>query len=99
MEYALLLKDKAVAEIKLAYDWYEEQMDGLGERFLNIVKQNSELILSNPNRFKTTYKNFKEIYLREFPFVIIYFIDQTNAKIVIISVFHCSRNPKLKFKK
>lgn len=61
MEYSLSLRDKAVTEIKLAYDWYEKQLDGLGERFLHTVKRNSELILSNPNRFKTTYKNFKEI--------------------------------------
>ncbi len=74
-------------------------MVGLGERFLKSVKQNIDLILNNPNTFKTTYKNFKEIYLKEFPFVIVYFIDETNAKIVIISVFHCSRNPKKKFKK
>lgn len=99
MKYALLFRDKAVEEIKLAYDWYEEQMIGLGERFLNTVKHNTDLVLSNPNTFKTTYKNFKEVYLKEFPFVIVYFIDKSNHKIIIISVFHCSRNPKKKFKK
>jgi hypothetical protein len=48
MKYALLFRDKAVAEIKLAYDWYEEQMIGLGERFINSIKQNSDIILKNP---------------------------------------------------
>ena len=80
MKYALLFRDKAVEEIKLAYDWYEEQMIGLGERFLNTLKHNTDLILSNPNTFKTTYKNLKEVYLKEFPFVIVYFIDKSIRK-------------------
>ena len=99
MKYSLILRDKAVEEIKEAYKWYDEQLNGLGDRFLNSIKKNTDLILNNPIIFKTTYKSFKEVFIKEFPFVIVYYIDKINLNIVIISVFYCSRNPKKKYKK
>lgn len=99
MKYSLILRDKAVEEIKEAYKWYDEQLNGLGDRFLNSIEKNTDLILNNPIIFKTTYKSFKEVFIKEFPFVIVYYIDKINLNIVIISVFHCSRSPKKKYKK
>ena len=34
-EFQFIIRDKALVEIKEAYDWYELQVEGLGERFLN----------------------------------------------------------------
>ncbi len=63
MKYSLILRDKAVEEIKEAYKWYDEQLNGLGDRFLNSIKKNTDLILNNPIIFKTTYKSFKEVFI------------------------------------
>jgi len=39
MKYSLILRDKAVEEIKEAYKWYDEQLNGLGDRFLNSIEK------------------------------------------------------------
>jgi plasmid stabilization system protein ParE len=96
-EFQFIIRDKALVEIKEAYDWYELQVEGLGERFLNKLEYYFEKILENPNQFRRTYKNFKEIYIQDFPFIIIYLIDEYKSTILIIAVFHTSRNPANKY--
>jgi len=98
MMYQLLFRDRAVDEMQDAYNWYEEQVTGLGDKFIAVVKNNIDIILRNPKSFKTSYKNFKEVFIRKFPFIIVYYIDDSKRAVVIMSVFHSSRNPKRKYK-
>ncbi|MEP7170157.1 MAG: type II toxin-antitoxin system RelE/ParE family toxin [Bacteroidota bacterium] len=99
MNYRLVLREKALTEIEEGYNWYETQQTGLGEKFLDAILSYAKVILKNPGSFKTTYKNFKEIPIKKFPYLIVYFIDERKNMIVIISVFHTSRNPQRKFRK
>ena len=98
MPYKLIVRDKALAEMQDAFDWYEKAVNGLGDKFLQRIEHYNQLISSNPLQFKTTYKNFREVYLRQFPFVLVYFVDEKKKAVVIFSVFHCKKNPKKKFK-
>jgi plasmid stabilization system protein ParE len=97
-KFQLVVRDKAIVEIKDSYTWYELQVIGLGEQFLNILQFYFDKILENHNQFKTTYKKFKEVYIQDFPFIIIYTLDEIKSTIIVIAVFHTSRNPKQKFK-
>ncbi|SRR5258705_8336558 len=99
MKYRLILRERAIIEINDAYDWYEDKKEGLGELFLEEFKEYAITIFKNPASFRTTYKKFREVPIKNFPFIIVYFIDDRKNKIIIISVFHTSRNPKKKFRK
>ncbi len=99
MKYELVLLGRASDEIEEAYNWYENQATGLGEKFLELLTEYKSSISQHPLQNKVTYKKFREAYLRKFPFLIVYFVDETNKTIVIFSVFHCSRNPEVKYKK
>ncbi|HKR06805.1 MAG TPA: type II toxin-antitoxin system RelE/ParE family toxin [Bacteroidia bacterium] len=99
MGYRMILSEKALLEMKDAYSWYEGQQKGLGEIFLEAFIDYAKTILKNPNSFRTTYKKFREVPLKNFPYLVIYFVDETKNNIVIISVFHTSRHPKKKFRK
>jgi hypothetical protein len=98
MNYTLIFRDKAVKELSDAYKWYETEQQGLGEFFLKTVNEYTEAILKNPEAFKITYKNFRELWIKKFPYLVVYYIDGRKNKIVIISIFHTSRNPKKKFR-
>lgn len=98
MAYKIVLLERAEIEIKDAYDWYEKQSKGLGDRFLKVLNQYKSAILVNPKLFKCTFKNFREVFLQTFPFLLVYHIDEINKEIIIVSVFHSSRNPKEKYK-
>src|SRR6266513_2135945 len=97
MKYNLIVRDKAIAELENAYQWYERQRKGLGEIFLDTVRKCNREISEHPGTFKVTYRKFREAWLKKFPFVVVYFIDEAGRRIVIVSVFHTSRNPKEKF--
>ncbi|MGP8214293.1 MAG: type II toxin-antitoxin system RelE/ParE family toxin [Bacteroidia bacterium] len=97
MSYTIVLLQRAVVEISEAYIWYETQSKGLGDKFLSVLEKYKTNLLRNPELCKQTYKKFRESVISTFPFLLIYYIDRANKKIIIVSVFHCSRNPKKKF--
>lgn len=81
---------------KDAYDWYEEQRQGLGEIFLDELDNCYKKLESNPASSPKIMKNYRQARLKRFPYVILFEIIKTD--VVVLSVFHTKRNPKNKFK-
>ena len=81
---------------KDAYDWYEEQRQGLGEIFLAELDNCYKKLQSRPAASSKIKKNYRQARLKHFPYVIVYEIIRTD--VVVLSVFHTRRNPKHKFK-
>ena len=80
---------------KDAYDWYETQKPGLGEEFLDELDGVYFKLEAHPAYFGKAKKNFRQVALKRFPFVLVYEIIKTE--VVVFAVFHTSRNPKSKF--
>jgi plasmid stabilization system protein ParE len=93
MSYNLIIRKRAEQHIADAYTWYEEQRIGLGEEFLLCIEASLNAISENPLLLQEKHKNIRCIMTPRFPYGIFYFIDK--SKVVVISVFHLSRNPKL----
>lgn len=62
--------------------------------FRSTLKEISE----SPLRWPNYHANFRECLVKDYPFTIIYRIDERNNTVVIISVFHQSRHPKGKYR-
>jgi plasmid stabilization system protein ParE len=76
--------------------WYEKRQAGLGERFRQAINQVLHHVTENPERFpRTRFRTgdavLQRVMVRGFPFVI-YFLSRSD-EIVIIAVFHTSRDP------
>ena len=82
---------EAKLEIKESYDWYEDRLPGLGERFLNDLDNCLNQIDSNPTIFQIVYRNLRQGNLTGFPFVVLF--ENEGNDIKIMAVFHTSRNP------
>jgi plasmid stabilization system protein ParE len=95
--YHLIIKPHAIEMAQKAYQWYEKQRVGLGDLFLSEVENCYDRIESSPLLYAKINKNFRQIILRTFPYVIVFEI--LNDDVVIYAVFHTSRNPRRKFKK
>lgn len=80
---------------KDAYEWYEAQKKGLGEEFLQELETFYLKLQSHPEYFHKIKKNFRQIALNRFPYVIVY--ELIKSEVVVFAVFHTKRNPKLKF--
>ena len=93
MSYTLLIRKRAEGHLSDAYNWYEEQRVGLGEEFLLCIDASFNVITETPLLFQEKHKNIRCRMTPRFPYGIFYFIDKD--KIVVVAVFHLSRNPKL----
>lgn len=78
-------------EIKGSYNWYEEKLQGLGDKFLSELEDGFTAIQNFPDTWATFQYTFKRYILNKFPFSIIY--KASNEEIFIIAVMHNSRKP------
>ena len=87
----------ALAEDELsdAYDWYEEQQESLGDKLYYEVNYFLNLLELNPYQFQVRYADdLRAASLNKFPYLIIFWIDEPNYIIYVVSIFHTSRNPQ-----
>jgi len=93
--FELELLFQAENELSDAYDWYEEQQLGLGDRLFREVNHFLELIERNPFHFPVRCaQELRTAALKIFPYLIIYWIDEQKSKVFVTSIFHTSRNPQ-----
>lgn len=84
--------DRTLADIELAFVWYEKQRRGLGFEFLDCLEYAVKSILDNPKMYRVVYTNFRGCVIRRFPFSVFYTIE--NDEIVVHSVFDNRQNPE-----
>ena len=99
MNYILKYSTKAESEYFKAFDYYEEQSDGLGDRFEQSVGYKINQIVKNPYQYSERRPHYRECWVKDFPFLIVYKILAQKQIILITSIFHTSRNPRKKFRK
>ena len=99
MDFVVRISEKAYREYFNAYEWYDEQQADLGSRFEDSLYKKINLVSKNPLIYGVKKLNTREAHLENFPYVIVYKIIQTQNTILIISIFHTSRNPKRKYRR
>lgn len=97
MKYRLLpMVETDLAE---SVDRYFLQQPGLEEKFLHEVDRTFEKIVLNPLLYAVKRKHkgiqLRTVLLDIFPYLIVYFIDESKSIVVIAAVWHTSRNPKI----
>ena len=91
--------EEADKEFQKAANWYADKSEGLGLRFIEVIKIKLEVIQRNPERNPKRKGNFRESVVRTFPYVIIYTFYKKENIITINSIFHTSLNPRKKYRK
>ena len=85
---------QAENELSDAYDWYQQQQYGLGDRLFNEVSHYLTLIEINPFHFPVRYTDeLRTASLKIFPYLIVYWIDEIKQTVFVTSIFHTSRKP------
>jgi len=95
--YSLVVKPRAIEMAKEAYEWYEEQQLGLGGRFVFEMERCLSKLEYQPLLYAKIKKDFRQILLNDFPYVVVFEIFKTD--VVIYAVFHTSQSLRKKFKK
>ena len=63
----LIVRPDAEADIAAAYDWYEEQREGLGREFLEEISVTIETVGADPKRFPAVFRTLRRALVHRFP--------------------------------
>jgi plasmid stabilization system protein ParE len=95
--YKITYRQRASNEYLTSIIWYKERSITTAQKFIEAIDNAIKNIASQPTFYKNTYSIFYEAKTKTFPFSIVYFIDEEEKQIVIVSIFHQKRNPRKKF--
>lgn len=98
VKYTIEYLQKAQFELADAVDWYNKQKTDLGIDFGSEVSKKLKALESYPARYPKIDKLHRQVSISRFPFCIVYLILEAEQKVIIISIFHHSRNPNKKFR-
>lgn len=90
--FRLLVSPEAVRDIQKAIDYYEEQQNGLGRKFLVAVDKHLKALPQNPY-YQIRYKDYRALRIRKFPYLIIFYLAEATRTIHVVAVFHGAKHP------
>ncbi len=93
--YKIIIDTEAFTDVQNAVDWYDQQRIGLGEEFFFAFDKENQQLRRNPYVFAIKYDYIRCKLIGKFPYNIHYFINEQFQTILVVGVFHTSRNPKL----
>ncbi|HEX3149707.1 MAG TPA: type II toxin-antitoxin system RelE/ParE family toxin [Gemmataceae bacterium] len=78
-----------------ALPWYDDQRDGLGDELVEKVSETLRAIQVMPGRFKVEVGGYRRALVQRFPYRVVFRFD--DERVVVIGVYHTSRDPQLWF--
>jgi toxin ParE1/3/4 len=99
MDHKLKLSSIAQKEFTDSFEWYEERSPGRGNDFAQFIYDGIDSILLNPEAYPIKNAEAREFVVDKYPFVIVYEFRAKSNLIIIVHIFHTSRNPKRKNKR
>jgi plasmid stabilization system protein ParE len=97
MTYEVTLVHRAQNEFVESVEWYRKRNRKAAEDFITNFTEAVNLVSSAPHRWPEYHKDFRDCLVKDYPFTIVYRVDELEKRVVIISVFHHSRHPKGKY--
>lgn len=92
MSRPLIWRGEAIRDVQEAYDWYETQTKGTGERLLAEIDEFVSFIQEHPDGPPKWRARYRKMTLKRFPFQVIYRVEKRS--VIVYSVFHSSRDPR-----
>ena len=90
MNYTLVVTSAAAADLTAIRNWYEQQTEGLGDRFLERVGDALTVLRTSPFLYEEIRPGVRRVPLAKFPHVIVYRIRSQTVR--LIAVYHVRRD-------
>ena len=92
MNYTIEVQQEAIWEMQEAFEWYQEQQEGLGYAFLEEIESCYQKLSDHPQHYTAINERYRRIKTNRFPYLLIYEIE--NSQVIIISTHHAKRKPR-----
>ncbi len=99
MSFKIIFHPIASKEYQRSFAWYEERLEGLGNRFENAISERLAEISITPELYPIKKGNFREAKTESFPYLIVYKVYKQKRIVFISAVYHTSRSPGKKYLK
>jgi plasmid stabilization system protein ParE len=91
MTRRVILRQRAQNDLRLAFEWYAAQRQGLGESFLAAVEERLESIAAFPFANRVIYRQIRRAVVSRFPYLIFYV--PKAQRVDVLAVLHHARSP------
>ena len=85
------IHELASKEFDDAIEWYDQQSEGLGNRFKKTVEKNIEKIKNNPEWYLKESGDLYKAYIPKFPYKVLFTVEK--HEIIIWAIAHMHRKP------
>jgi len=92
MSYTFVNRPSVRNDIEIAVGYYKNINLEIAKQFLIRIKEAKAHIANTPFGFQIKYNQVRTLFLKQFPFHIHYFVDETNKQIVILAIIHAYKN-------
>jgi len=75
MDYEMIIRPEAKADLLDTFRWYQEQRQGLGHDFKLCVDEVISKIQRNPFTHKKIFQNVRRSVTKRFPFGVFYLLE------------------------
>jgi plasmid stabilization system protein ParE len=89
VNFRVIFRPNAEADLEEAWAWYESQRPGLGNELLIEVHSAIRLLEKDPERRQLYYRGFRRTITRRFPYKLFYRVE--SGCVVIFRVLHVKR--------
>lgn len=92
MTYKIVIEPRAIVDAQKAMDYYDGKQIGLGEKFNSALNKHIESISKNPF-YQIRYKDYRALPINKFPYIIFFYIKESESKVFIIGIFNTNQHP------
>ena len=93
MSLPVVYRRKVGRDLAAGFGHYEEQTEGLGEKFLATVDSAFDAIERYPQMFVQVHGEVRRALVSRFPYAVFYRVE--CKRVVVLTVLHTARDPKL----
>jgi toxin ParE1/3/4 len=92
MPFKVVIEPRALEDAQKAIDYYDNKQAGLGEKFHSALTKHLESIEKNPF-FQLRYKDYRGLPIKNYPFIIFFYINEKVDTVYVIGIFNTYQNP------
>jgi plasmid stabilization system protein ParE len=88
-----LMLEGAEEDLEAAFNYYEVRRQGLGVDLVEEFRRAVTRILEFPGAWQALDETYRRYRLHRFPYGVVYRVDRSAGKAIIVAVAHLSRGP------
>lgn len=82
-------------DLQKARNWYNNQKEHLGDDLKFEIAEQINYISKFPRHFQKVHKDLRQANVKRFPYSIFYLFQEKANLIIIVGIFHNSRDPEI----